>query len=401
MNFFKLFNYIIQKRIKIKLNKLQNKNILVFDGTSNRDLEFLLEEFDFVVLENRFERIKEVNLSRKTIFELIKNFLKLILKNEKFSLSNLYFYTVIKLIKPKVVITSIDNSLQFHQLAKLLHNEISFFAIQNANRLDYLNNEYNMKNSLSNIDYNAQLFIPNFFCFGNIEEKLAKKLNLNIKKFFKYGSIRSANFFYYIKKEKLNLSKNFYDICLISELVFGYNKKFQKNRIEEGLGTIASYTIRFAIEKNLKFIFASKYHESRNWYNREIEFYKMHLSQEEFNYLIRNFNKKKDKYSSYFAIFQSKVAIGCQSTLLRDKIGLREKILSSNLTDYKNFNFPLNGICTINNCNYEKFSSRLSKILTIDPEIYFENLNPSQVMVFDENNSTIEKIKFRIKEKLY
>jgi surface carbohydrate biosynthesis protein len=401
MNFFKLFNYVIQKKIKIKLNKLQKKNILVFDGVSNSDLEFLLEEFDFAVIENRLERIKEINLSPKTIFKLIKNFLNLILIGKKFTVSNLYFYTIIKLIKPKLVITSIDNSLQFHRLAKLLHNEISFFAIQNANRLDYLNNEYNMKNSLSNIDYNSQLFIPNFVCFGDIEEKLAKNLNLNIKKFFKYGSIRSANFFHYIKKEKLNLSQNLYDICLISELVFGFNKKYQKNHIEEGLGTIASYTIKFAIEKNLKFIFASKYPENSKWHNREIEFYKKHLSKEEFNYLIRNFNKKINKYSSYFAIFQSEVAVGCQSTLLRDKIGLREKILSSNLTDYENYNFPINGICTINNCNYKEFSLRLNKILTMDPQIYFENLDPCQVMVFDENNSTIDKVKFKIRECLY
>lgn len=401
MKFFKLLNYIIRKKIKIKFNKLQHNDILVFDGVSKPDLELLLEEFNYVVIENRFERIKEVNLSPETIFRLIENFFNLILKRKRLSLSNLYFYTFIKLIKPKVVITSIDNSSQFHQLAKLLHDEIVFFAIQNANRLDYLNNEYNMRNSLSKIDYNSKVFIPNFICFGDVEENIANKLNLNIKKFFKYGSIRSANFFYYTKKEKLNLSKNLYDLCLISEVVHGYNEKFQKKHIEEGLGIIASFTIKFAIEKNLKFIFASKYPEGTKWHNRETEFYKKHLNKEEFNYLIRNSNKKKDKYSSYFAIFQSKVAVGCQSTLLRDKIGVREKILSSNLTDYENYNFPINGICTINNCNYAEFSSRLNNILTIDPKIYFEKLNPGQVMVFDENKSTIDKIKFKIRENLY
>ena len=157
MKFFRLLNYIIRKKIKIKFNRLQHNDILVFDGVSKPDLEFLLEEFNYMVLENRFERIKEVNLSPETIFRLIGNFLNLILKRKRLNLSNLYFYTFIKLIKPKVVITSIDNSSQFHQLAKLLHDEIVFFAIQNANRLDYLNNEYNMRNSLSKIDYNSKV----------------------------------------------------------------------------------------------------------------------------------------------------------------------------------------------------------------------------------------------------
>ena len=400
MKLFNLFNFIIEKRIKIKFSKLQNKNILVFDGVSNPDLEFLLEEFDFIVLENRFERIKEINLSPRTLFKIIENFFHLALNRKSFSLSNLYFYTIIKIINPKVVITSIDNSLQFHQLAKLLHNEIIFFAIQNANRLDYLNNEYSKKNNLSNIDYNAQLFIPNFFCFGYIEEKLAKKLNLNIKKFFKYGSIRSANFFYYLKKEKLRLSKNLYDICLISELVCGFNKKYQKKRIEEGVGIIARYTIKFAIERNLKFIFASKYSDNSKWHSREIDFYKKYLNQREQNYLINNLNKNENKFSSYFAIFQSKVAVGCQSTLLRDKIGFHEKILSCNLTDYENYDFPINGICTLNKCNYDEFSSRLREILTIDNHDYFKNLNTDLVMTFDENISMLDRIKLKIRENL-
>ena len=179
----KFILHIINKKIKIKLNKIQNSKILIFDGTSLNDLEFLLEKYEYTVLENRFWRIKEVNLSLKTSVELIKNLVCLTLDRKRISLSILYLYTIIKLVKPKVILTSVDNSLQFHQLAKLLHEKIIFFAIQNANRLDYLNNEYNIKNSLSNIDYNSHIFIPNLICFGDIEEKLAKKLNLNIKNF--------------------------------------------------------------------------------------------------------------------------------------------------------------------------------------------------------------------------
>lgn len=135
-------------------------------------------------------------------------------------------------------------------------------------------------------------------------------------------------------------------------------------------------------------------------YNKEVEFYKKHLKQSEFNYLISNTNEKEDKFSSYYAIFQSKVAVGCQSTLLRDKIGLSQKILSCNLTDFENYNFPIEGICAINNCSYEEFSSRLNKILNIRLENYFEKINPSFVMMFDKNKSVIDKIKSKINESL-
>ena len=92
--------------------------------------------------------------------------------------------------------------------------------------------------------------------------------------------------------------------------------------------------------------------------------------------------------------------MGCQSTLLRDKLGLRQKILSSNLTDYKNYNFPINEICTINNCNYEEFSSRLDKILNIELKNYFQNINPKFLMMFDKNISMIDKVKLKINESL-
>ena len=150
---------------------------------------------------------------------------------------------------------------------------------------------------------------------------------MNSASFLKYGSIRTANFYYYIDKEKINISKNLYDVCLISEPVDNFNEKFKKKRIEEGLGSLARYTIKFAIEKNLKFIFAPKYtkYKENDMHRKEIEFYKKHLNQKEFDYLIKNLNEKKHRYSSYLAIFQSKVVVGCQSTLLRDKIGLRRK----------------------------------------------------------------------------
>ena len=85
---------------------------------------------------------------------------------------------------------------------------------------------------------------------------------------------------------------------------------------------------------------------------------------------------------------------------MRDKIGLREKILSSNFTDYENYNFPIDGICTITNCSYDQFSLRLSKILTIDTKAYFENLNQNEVMMYDEDNNMLDKVRLKINENL-
>ena len=103
-------------------------------------------------------------------------------------------------------------------------------------------------------------------------------------------------------------------------------------------------------------------------------------------------------FSSYNAIFQSKVAVGTQSTLLRDKIGVGEKILSCNLTGLKIQDFPINGICKINDCSYEQFEERLTEIMNIPIKQYFEKIdkNKNYVMEFKNPFGTIDAVKEKI-----
>ena len=402
MKYFYFFKKIKEKKIKINFKKISSRKIVVFDGVSFNDLKYLLEDYDYQIIENRAERLKEINLSVELILSAIKNFFLIVLK-KNFSLPILYYYTIIKLIKPKIIITSIDNSFQFFYLAKLLKDNFIFLAVQNANRLDYEENYYNFKNKISRKNYNSEIFIPNFFCFGSEEERLAKYYNLKIDKFYKFGSIRTANFFYYLNKNKIDLKKNLFDICLISEPGEGYDLKLKVKTFENGLGNLAKYAIKFSLENDLRFVFASKrYKKDTERFNQEIGFYKKHLNQKEFNYLLANLNERKNFYSSYFAVFQSHIAIACQSTLLRDKIGLRQKILSCNLTRFKMYDFPINGLCTLNNCNYDEFAKRLNNIINLSDDEYFKSLSKDKdyVMRFDKNQSTIEKIRLEIDKNL-
>ena len=63
--------------------------------------------------------------------------------------------------------------------------------------------------------------------------------------------------------------------------------------LEEGFGKLAKFTIKFAIENNLKFIFASKRKEGSEKSQIELDFYKKYLDKNEYNYLLNNLTKKK------------------------------------------------------------------------------------------------------------
>ena len=388
---------------KITLNFKSPKYIpiVLFDGVSLTHLKYLLTNYEYNILEVRPNRINAIFISVKFITKFFLNIFKSSNKSGK-NLITIYSYTVLKMIKPKIVITSIDNHGQFSDLARLLDDDIQFLAVQNSNRHDFASNLHRYENRIAKKNINNDLYLPHYFCFGQLEIDDCNLYKINVKNFYKYGSIGVANFFHYLNQNKIKLNKNKYDICLISEPSVGENAAFNQNSMEEGFAQIARFAIKFSRKHKLKFIFAGKRIRQtalgKVSYDNEINFYKKYLDKSDFDYLMNNLNEKKNFLSSFQAIFESKVAVAAQSTLLRNKIGLNEKILSCNLTNFKIYDFPINGVCTINNCNYEDFENRLQKILNMSIKDYFYNIDrdKSYIMTFDKELSTIDKIKKKI-----
>ena len=400
MKLIDLIFKILRKKIKLIFKKPISKSLVVFDGTSYNDLNFILQDFEYFVFENRKDRIKEINLSIHLLVYCILYFYKIIIKN-KLKLDYLYCYALIRVINPKVIITTIDNSVQFFQISKLLESNYFIMAIQNANRLDFFREDYRLKKNLSNLNFNSKVYIPNYFCFGEEEIRLSKEYNLDIKNFYKCGSIRTSNYFHHVNENNIKIQKDKFDICLISEPAYGLNSQMNRENLEEGIAKLAKFTIKFVVENNLKFIFAGKKEKGSINFDDEFEFYKEYLDKHEYEYLLNNLNEKKNRYSSYNALFQSTIAVGCCSTLLKDKIGRKEKILSCNLTNFDMNNFPIKGFCSINNCDYKVFSTRLKRVKEMSIADYFQDINPEQTMFYDPKESTIQKIKSVLRTKVH
>ena len=66
------------------------------------------------------------------------------------------------------------------------------------------------------------------------------------------------------------------------------------------------------------------------------------------------------------------------STLLGENLSFGNKILSCNLTNIKILNFPISGICSINDCNYLKFENRLKKILNMSNKKYISSVGKNR-----------------------
>ena len=246
-------------------------------------------------------------------------------------------------------------------------------------------------------------------------------INIVVKNIYPVGNLRWANFLHHIKYENDSHEKYNSDICLISEYIGNSylhatdaldehtkkkvnNPKLPENiNIARGYVEIVKYTIKFCIRNNMKLIIPLKRDKkySPKSHKVEYEFYKRNLEKDEFDYFQKNFlEKETSNFSSYRAVLNSKVAVGIGSTLLFDKLGTGGKILSCNLTKADFANFPISGICSLNNCTYLEFEKRLLEIYSISSEDFLSKIDkkPDYVMKFNKNNSTINLIREKLSQ---
>ena len=394
-------------RSKFIFKTPEKHDLIIFDETSVFDLSICLSKLNFFVLQTRPESMNKIYFSYEILKKIFKNYFK-------GNLFTVYLISLIELIRPKVVITNIDNSFKFSDVARILEEKTNFIAIQNATRGDLLDFDYLYKTKKIKHNFLKKLYIPNLYCFGDYERDLYRQLDIKVKNIYPIGNLRLANCLYHIKTENDSSKKYNSDICLIFQPVgryeeaqekntmFSYN--CQKNRnIERGLAEIVKYTVKFCIKNNMRLVIPCKRDKkySPGGHKLEIEFLKRNLSKEEFDYVQSNLlekDKDRDNFSSFRAVLNSEVTVASFTTLLKDKLAVGGKILSCNLTKVDRYNFPVNGICTLNNCSYEEFEKRLLEIYSISKESYFSKIDkkPDYVMRFNKNNSTINLIREKL-----
>ena len=402
---------MLRKILKVFLNsKLifktpKNCDLIVFDDVAINELKLILKNRNYFLLKNRYENIKKIYIS----FNIILNFIKYFRGN----LNTAYLASIIYTINPKVVLTIQDNSPKFHDLAKLFHNKVSFIAIQQAVRNDAIWNEYDFKKKL-NINKNKNFFLDTFLTFGKYEKDLYSKLKIKVKKFHIVGCLKLANFFYFCKKKNMIGKKEFFDICLISDHPPSKEKaKFLKKEyknVEQSIVKIVKHTIKFCKKNKKSLIFSTKI-KSGKQFREEMQFYKNNLSSDEFQYLVKNMYKKKKSsfsnffqkdYSSYFSIFESRVAIGMMTSMLREKLALGGKILACNFTNLNIFDFPIKDFLFLKETKFDIFEKRLMTILKLSEKEFFKRLGfkKNYVIVNLNESKTIYKINKILDKKL-
>ena len=373
---FKLFN--IFKNCKLKFFNPKNCDILIFDDESSDLIKKLLQNYKFFTLKTRLENIDTLYLSTKIIilsfFYYRGNFL------------SSYLISLISIVKPKIVITYIDNSLKFSEVAlrfKKINKSIKFIAIQNGSRYEVLENNYLFKKKIFKENLNNKFYIPIFLTLGNYEKKIYKKLNVKFLKNYPVGSLALEQYTKFKKQNKIKIKKK-KQICILSDHGAWHPKMIEVNNdLEKNFVLLTEFCIKFAKKFNYKILVCQKRAKGRKKIggitNKNLDFYseqkafKKYLTKKNYSY-FKKFLLKRDnvKYKTYLKMEESEVLVSTMSTMLRENLFLRNKILAANLTGEKIYNFPLRKFFSFNDNSYDRFEKKLLSIINMSTSDYFK-----------------------------
>ena len=293
-------------------------------------------------------------------------------QNYKYSKGQRYIIAYIKYLKPKIIISQIDNNNFFFSLKKIFSN-IKFIFIQNGIGIASLT--YLERKKLS---WHSDLFFSYSDQFSKIYSKFLKS------KIYSIGSF---------KNNLLKIDKNIKrkkTIVFISQyrtpssktsekdIIYSYNKKkFTLENFYKAEKLLIPIIYKFCKKNRYKLIIAGSNLDYKIIL-KEKKFYEQILKES-----IPNFDKKffeyekiKNEYSSYKLIDSSSLVVFIDSALGYQSLVRQNKTLAcsfrSQYVNNQNLNFGWpykfdnEGPFWINNFNINKFNIKLTKLLKMN-----------------------------------
>ena len=185
------------------------------------------------------------------------------------------------------------------------------------------------------------------------------------------------------KQNKIKIKKK-KQICLLSDHGAWQPKMMEKNNnLEKNFILLTEFCIKFAKKFNYKILICQKRMKNRNKLNsienNNLDYYsekkafKKYLTKKNYSYFKKILLKRDNiKYKTYLKMEESEVLVSTMSTMLKENLFLRNKILAANLTGERIYDFPLKKFFSFNDNNYNRFEKKLSSIIKMSKTAYFK-----------------------------
>lgn len=346
----------------INLKSPDKSDIIIFDECNSEYLKkIIIDDYSINVIKQRpHDYFVSYSIIRLFLGFLSKFSLENSLNHPRglvFGLLNqlrlIYYYSLISYIKPKAVITFIDNNQIFNQLSKNLI-EFPFIAIQNGLRL------------IS--DRTENYHVQHLFCYGLNEMNYFKNIGYEVENFYPSGSLISS---LHTDKNMIK-SQSKYDILIIS--CWRGNIGYGPDVIDtmNAMKIMDSFLSKFIRKNNLKAaVIMRNERDGPHWFMPEI-------GKNEENYFKDIYSNNIDiidvdfkKRNVYELGLESSVIVSLLSSVLIELYGFRKKILYYNFCNTKDYHLLFNKLILSNSNDWNSFSNELDELLKIDYKEYY------------------------------
>jgi surface carbohydrate biosynthesis protein len=366
--------------------KPQKKKILIYDSVGSEVLLKFLNKKEVEILNNRFEI----------------NFYVLFLMIFKLRFSfDIYKKIYCQLVKPKIIITFIDNKLSFYKFKKLYPFAKTIF-IQNGHRDNKTTDVfYLLKKFYKN---NKSLHVDHMFCFGT---GIAREYKRYIKgKVTVIGSIKNNMFLYKVKKEK-KIKKT---VSFISQ--YRTNKIKKPNNL--AVKSKESFLVKdfYSTERILLPILSNYCKENKYKFkvigcSAEIEeeklFYRSLIKNNNFQFLPK---VKNDISDCYKKIYNSEILVFIDSTLGYEALsrGIKTVTFHARHPNKHVFGWPTQkkkkGPYWTNQVSLVELNRLMNFIRTVKKKNWEKTLRTTlnSSIIFNKNNEKLKRILSKIYE---
>jgi hypothetical protein len=258
----------------------------------------------------------------------------------------IYFEACLVTMKPKAVVTFIDNSPIFGRLSKNCR-EFPFFAIQNGSRLSYAAHD------------NTEYYLQHLFCFGEHETHLFPKLGYQVENFYPVGSLVAS--VHFDRDPAIQPEK--YDLLVVSSWRGNIGFSQEVKDTMHSMRIMDEFLSQYIKSKGIKAgVILRAERNSEHWFMAEIGRSEENYYREIYGNYIDVIETDFVKRNIFPLMQQSQVIVSCLSSALLEAFGIGKKILYCNFTGTDQYHRDFDSSIVISDSNYAAFSQRLDEL---------------------------------------
>ncbi len=368
------------KIFKIEFNIPKKSEVAILDHPGSDLIKKTLDKDKFPIISLRSTKIN-LYILFLSIFE-----------NYKYKKGQKYIISYLRFVKPKVVISHIDNNNFFFSLKKIFPH-INFIFIQNGTSLaDYTNNE------IKKLNWKTDYFFSYSKSFSKIYSSIFKNKVITIGS-FKNNLIRINT----DKKNKnLVFISQFTKSNCPNEFIKSGKNLHSRDIFYKAEKILIPILYNFCQKKKIKFVVSGRNFANKNSFKEKL-FYKKILSLKKNGKSSFAFKNLKDDFSSYDLIDKAQLVVFIDSALGYQSLARGNKSLAccirSSLIKNKNlkFGWPAQfkneGPFWVNNFNRKKIEKKLEVLYNFSnskwKKVYKKHRN--NLLVYDKENLTFKK----------